>query len=316
MTNTPQQLHAPVLLDAVLDLLEPKEGECYLDLTAGYGGHARAVIARAGNAKLATLVDRDIYAIEHLEDLEQGGARLMHSDFYRAAEKLIADGEQFDMILLDLGVSSPQLDLAERGFSFSHDGALDMRMDRSQNLTAAEIVNHYSAKDLANLIQKYGEESPRMASKIAGKIVRHRTKNLFKSTTELANLIVEISPRRSKIHPATRTFQALRIETNDELGQLERTLTLLPRLLKPGGRLAIISFHSLEDRLVKNAFKEQQTAGYEAELTILTKHPIAGTNNDNNPRARSAKLRVAAKINNNRREKDYANQSRKSNSAR
>jgi len=172
-----------------------------------------------------------------------------------------------------------------------------MRMDQGQSLTAAEIVNHYSARDLADLIQKYGEESPGMAQKIAANIVRYRTKNLFKTTHELADLIAKISPRRSKIHPATRTFQALRIETNDELGQLEKTLPLLPGLLKPGGRLAIISFHSLEDRLVKNSLSEQSHAGYEAELTVLTKKPIAGTDDDNNPRARSAKLRAAAKIN-------------------
>jgi len=297
MKNTPQQLHIPVLLDAVLNLLKPKTGERYLDLTAGYGGHAQAVIARIGDGRLATLVDRDDFAIANLKNLESDGARLMHSDFYRAAEDIAASGEQFDMILLDLGVSSPQLDMAERGFSFSHNGSLDMRMDRSQDLTAAEIVNRYSEKDLANLIQRYGEESPKMASKIASNIVRSRAKKLFKTTNELADLIAKISPRRSKIHPATRTFQALRIETNDELGQLEKTLPLLPRLLKSNGRLAIISFHSLEDRLVKNFFREQQTAGYEAELAVLTKHPIPGTDDVHNPRARSAKLRAAAKIN-------------------
>ncbi|MCL2280851.1 16S rRNA (cytosine(1402)-N(4))-methyltransferase RsmH [Candidatus Saccharibacteria bacterium] len=297
MKNTPQQLHIPVLLDAVLDLLKPKAGERYLDLTAGYGGHAQAVIARIGDGHLATLVDRDELAITELKNLERNGAKLIHSDFHRATKNLAAAGEQFDMILLDLGVSSPQLDMAERGFSFSHNGALDMRMDRRQSLTAAEIVNRYSEKDLADLIQKYGEESPKVASKIANNIVRSRTKNLFKTTNELADLIAKISSRRNKIHPATRTFQALRIEINDELGQLEKTLPFLPRLLKPGGRLAIISFHSLEDRLVKNFFREQQTAGYEAELAVITKHPIPGINDVHNPRARSAKLRVAAKIN-------------------
>ncbi|MCL2174260.1 16S rRNA (cytosine(1402)-N(4))-methyltransferase RsmH [Candidatus Saccharibacteria bacterium] len=298
MKITPQQLHIPVLLDAVLDFLKPRAGERYLDLTAGYGGHARAVIARTRNAGLATLVDRDDLAIKHLKSFARDGARLIHLDFYQAAQDLVAAGEQFDMILLDLGVSSPQLDLAERGFSFSHDGNLDMRMDCRQNLTAAEIVNHYSTKDLANLIQKYGGESPKRATKIANSIVRRRTKKMFNTTTELADLIAEISPRRNKIHPATRTFQALRIETNDELGQLEKTLPLLPQLLKPGGRLAIISFHSLEDAQVKNFLREQKNAGYEAELVALTKHPIAGKTDDvHNPRARSAKLRVAAKIN-------------------
>ena len=297
MTKTPQQLHIPVLLERVLDLLKPARNENYLDLTAGFGGHARAVIARIGRANLATLVDRDDFAISQLKHFEQTGARLIHSDFFHAAEELAKNGEQFDMILLDLGVSSPQLDLAERGFSFMHDGFLDMRMDRSKSLTAAEIVNYYSEKDLAKLIYKYGEESPKTAGRIAKSIVRRRTKNLFSTTRELAELIAETSPRRSKIHPATRTFQALRIETYDELGQLGKTLPLLPRLLKPGGRLAIISFHSLEDRMVKNFLGEQHNAGYEAELTVLTKRPIAGTEDENNPRARSAKLRAAAKIN-------------------
>jgi len=297
INTTPQQLHIPVLLDAVLDLLKPQEAQNYLDLTAGYGGHAQAVIARIGDANLATLVDRDEFAISQLKELEQNGACLINTDFLSAVNQLVEADKQFDMILLDLGVSSPQLDKAERGFSFMHDGVLDMRMDRSQNLTAAEIVNSYSEKELANLIQKYGEESPKLAAKIAKGIVRSRTKKLFTTTHELANLIAEISPRRSKIHPATRTFQTLRIVTNDELGQVERTLPLLPRLLKQDGRVAIISFHSLEDRLVKNFLKEQNNAGYEAELAVLTKHPIAGTLDENNPRARSAKLRAAVKIN-------------------
>jgi 16S rRNA (cytosine1402-N4)-methyltransferase len=297
MTNTPQQLHIPVLLDAVLDFLKPGAGENYLDLTAGYGGHAQAVIARIGQANLATLVDRDEFAIAQLENLAEKGASLIHSDFYKAAQELVNQNAQFDMILLDLGVSSPQLDQPERGFSFMRDGALDMRMDRSQTLTAAQIVNHDSEKQLIELIQKYGEESPKMAQKIARGIVIRRKKNPFTTTKELADLIAEISPRHGKIHPATRTFQALRIATNDELGQIERTLPLLPRLLKPGGRMAVISFHSLEDRIVKDFLREQETSGYEAELSVLTKHPIAGTTDEYNPRARSAKLRAAAKIN-------------------
>lgn len=202
------------------------------------------------------------------------------------------------MILLDLGVSSPQFDKAERGFSFRFEATLDMRMDQSQDLTAAETVNRYSEKDLSRIIRHYGEESPTRAHRIARAIVMKRAKQPFKTTTELANLIASLSPRWSKIHPATRTFQALRIETNDELGQIERTLPQLVQLLKPGGRVAVISFHSLEDRLVKDFFKEQLNAGYEADLTVLTKHPIPGTDDVYNPRARSAKLRAAAKINN------------------
>ncbi|MGE5310099.1 MAG: 16S rRNA (cytosine(1402)-N(4))-methyltransferase RsmH [Sphaerimonospora mesophila] len=296
--TTPQQLHIPVLLGAVIELLHPAAGENYLDLTAGYGGHAREIIARIGSANLATLVDRDQFAISQLEPLQQQGARLIHRDFLQASEELVAESQQFDMILLDLGVSSPQLDRAERGFSFRFDAALDMRMDQSQDLTAATIVNRYSESELGQIIRQYGEEPPSAAHRIARAIVQARAKKPFETTTELADLIADVLPRRGKIHPATRTFQALRIETNDELGQVERTLPLLIQLLAPGGRLAVISFHSLEDRLVKDFLKEQLHAGYEADLTVLTKHPISGTDDVYNPRARSAKLRAAAKINN------------------
>ena len=298
MNNTPQQLHIPVLLDAVLDLLAPKKGENYLDLTAGYGGHAREVIARIGSANLATLVDRDEFAIEHLRDLEHDGARLIHADFLSSAEKLQAEQAKFDMILLDLGVSSPQLDHEERGFSFRTNGDLDMRMDRSQDLTAAEILNRRPEKSLAEIIAKYGEESPRTAARIVREIVLTRKKTPLKTTFELSELVKKVKGSGGKRNPATQTFQAIRIAVNDELGQLERTLPILPSLLKPGGRLAIISFHSLEDRIVKNFLKEQDEAGFEAELTILTRHAVSGEKFDNNPRARSAKLRAAVKINN------------------
>jgi 16S rRNA (cytosine1402-N4)-methyltransferase len=303
MKNTPQQLHIPVLLDAVLDLLNPKSGERYLDLTAGYGGHGKVVIARIGKASLATLVDRDNFAIEQLKDLGRDGARLIHSDFLAAAEKLVKSGEQFDMILLDLGVSSPQFDMAERGFSFAKDAPLDMRMDRNQSLTAAEIVNRWPEKQLNKIFVQYGEETPRLAAKFAREIVWQRKKKPFTTTTELAEL-VRIETGRAdggkyhKTHPATKVFQALRIVVNDELGQLERTLPLLPQLLNPGGRLAVISFHSLEDRLVKNFLKSEAENGLMSELHILTRRPIKGeTLDENNPRARSAKLRAAAKIN-------------------
>jgi 16S rRNA (cytosine1402-N4)-methyltransferase len=303
MNQTPQQLHIPVLLDAVLDLLRPRAGENYLDLTAGYGGHARAVIVRIGDAKLATLVDRDEFALTQLKDLERDGARLIHGDFYATAEKLTESSEQFDMILLDLGVSSPQLDMAERGFSFAKEAPLDMRMDRSQNLTAAEILNHWPEKRLNKIFVQYGEITPRLAAKFAREIVWRRKKQPWLTTTELAEL-VRIETGRAdggkyhKVHPATKVFQALRIAVNDELGQLERTLSLLPILMKPGGRLAIISFHSLEDRIVKNFLKNEAENGWTSELHILTRHPIKGeTDDENNPRARSAKLRAAAKIN-------------------
>ncbi len=274
-------------------MLAPKKGETYLDLTAGYGGHAREVIQEIGVASLATLVDRDDFAIAHVQDVAAAGARIVKSDYASAAADFAASGEQFDMILIDLGVSSPQLDNADRGFSIARSGPLDMRMDRSQPKTAADLVNSASEEYLAAIIRDYGEEPKARA--IARNIVRARP---LHSTLELAD-VVKQAYRGSwgKTHPATRTFQAIRIALNDEVGQLERTLPLLLRLLRGGGRVAIISFHSLEDRLVKRFFKEQAESGYEAELQLLTRHPISGATEDvHNPRARSAKLRAAVKI--------------------
>ena len=287
-------LHVPVLLDRTLELLAPQPGESYLDLTAGYGGHAAAILERTNNPSGTVLVDRDENAINELQAFKDKGAKLLHTDFVTAAKQLVEEGEQFNMILVDLGVSSPQLDRAERGFSFSKDGPLDMRMDPTAKKTAEEIVNRSSEQELLRIIVEYGEESRGFARRVAQAIVRNRP---FTTTSELATLILgEHRGKWQRTHPATRTFQALRIATNDELGQVERLLPLLPRLLQPGGRVAIISFHSLEDRLVKRYFKEQAEAGFEAELQIVTKKPSEGSLYDvHNPRSRSAKLRVAVK---------------------
>lgn len=292
-----QNLHLPVLLDDVVDLLNPRSGESYLDLTAGYGGHATAVLGKTSNYNGSVLVDRDDFALEHLSDLESKGVVLMHSDFLSAAKQLVDQKRTFDMILIDLGVSSPQLDLKERGFSFKNDGPLDMRMDRRQEVSAKILVNTATVAELTRIIYQYGDEPYKLASSYASAIVQARLIKPIKTTGELAQIIEQTHRgKRGKIHPATRTFQALRIAVNDELGQIESTLPLLPRLLNKGGRLAIISFHSLEDRIVKQYFKEQSRSGYEAELSELTKHPIDGSLNDvHNPRARSAKLRVAVK---------------------
>jgi len=292
---TPQQLHIPVLLDEVIELLAPQRGESYLDLTVGYGGHAKAIIERTGAPKQATLADRDQNAIREIKSVAfVNGARFLHSDFLAAAKELCAKGERYDMILMDLGVSSPQLDTPKRGFSFSASAPLDMRMDESQSRTAAEIINRSSEKDLADIIMTFGEENPKLARKIAHAVRIHRP---VRTTTELADIITGEVGRRGKIHPATKTFQAIRIAVNDELRQLEETLPLLPELLNPGGRLAIISFHSLEDRLVKRFLSEHAEAGYEADLRLLTKKPVIASATElvNNPRARSAKLRAAVK---------------------
>ena len=288
-------LHVPVLLNDVVRLLNPKDGESYLDLTAGYGGHAGAIVERTHNYRVMTLVDRDEFAQANLAAFVSKGAELIHADFVSAARRLIAAGKQFDMILIDLGVSSPQLDRAERGFSFSHSGPLDMRMDRRQALAAEQVVNTYSQGELERIIRDYGEERPNIARRYAAAIIKARP---LATTEDLASAILRAHVgRRQRTHPATRTFQAIRIFVNDELEQVRAIMPLLPELLSQGGRVGVISFHSLEDRIVKQYFAEQAKNGYEAELRIITKHPVDGATKDvHNPRSRSAKLRVAVKI--------------------
>lgn len=287
-------LHQPVLLRQVLEYLDPKEGDAYLDLTGGYGGHAAAVLERTKNLKDSVLVDRDQNAIRELEKRFEGqGIGIRKNDFLSASERLRSEGKQFDLILADLGVSSPHLNQASRGFSFKTDGPLDMRMDQSQQLSAEIMVNTYSKDELTDILKRYGEEPK--ANKIASLIVEHRP---FKTTTQLANVVAKAWPGHSKIHPATRTFQALRIAVNDELELLRKSLPIwMDDLLKPGGRIAIISFHSLEDRLVKQAFSEKAGDRYDALFRLLTKKPAIGDDHEIvlNPRARSAKLRAAAK---------------------
>ena len=293
--HPPQKsLHVPVLLESTVELLSPKKGENYLDLTAGYGGHAGRILEITGNFSESVLVDRDENAIKCLESLSNKGARLMHTDFATATKQLAEEGSKFDMILVDLGVSSPQLDQNERGFSFTNSGPLDMRMDQRQEKSAKTLVNTASAEELTRIITQYGEEPLGFAKTIAKTIVAGRP---LSETNELAELIKNAYRGKwKKIHPATRTFQALRIAVNDELKQVEDMLPILPDLLKPGGRVGIISFHSLEDRIVKRFFKDQFDAGFEATMQPLTKKPIQGSIYDvHNPRSRSAKLRVAVK---------------------
>jgi len=293
--QTPNNLlHVPVLLEATLESLSPTEGESYLDLTAGYGGHANRILSITGNYAESVLVDRDDYAVKRLEAFSNKGTRLLHTDFVAAARQLIEEGQKFNIVLVDLGVSSPQLDQFERGFSFTNSGPLDMRMDRRQARSAQTLVNTASEQELTRIITQYGEEPTGLAKTIAKAIVVNRP---LSTTGELADLIKHsYRGKWKKIHPATRTFQALRIAVNDELRQIEDLLPLLPDLLKPGGRVGIISFHSLEDRLVKMYFRDQFDEGLEAVLQPLTKKPIAGDIYDaHNPRARSSKLRVAVK---------------------
>jgi len=279
-------------MDSVLQYLDPQSGESYLDLTAGYGGHASAILERTEAPTQAMLVDRDSNAIAALQPLSTQGVTLVHQDFLSATKALYAEGKRFDIILADLGVSSPHLDNAARGFAFRANGPLDMRMDQSQSLDAATIVNTYATDDLVRIIKQYGEE-PR-AKRIAEAIVAARP---LTTTQDLAEVIRSVMPKGSKTHPATKTFQALRIAVNDELELLRAALPLWAGLLKPGGRVGVISFHSLEDRLVKQAFAELAGDRYDAPLQLATKHPVTADEHELvfNPRARSAKLRVAVK---------------------
>ncbi len=305
--NTP---HQPVLLDDVLRVLAPQKGESYLDGTAGYGGHAAAVIDRLGPDGEAILVDRDANAVRALVARFGDRVEVIHASYLEAADRLKADGTLVDMILLDLGVSSPQIDNIERGFSFKNDAALDMRMDQSQEITAATVVNSYSERNLARIIHDYGEEPKARA--VARAIVDGRP---FYSTRELAKVVRRHAVTPKDIDAATKTFQAIRIEVNEELEQLKQALPLLVSLLAPGGRLAVISFHSLEDRIVKEFFNIESrdcicppkqpicTCGHRASLSVLTTKPIVADSTELaiNPRARSAKLRAAEKQNQNKR---------------
>ena len=297
------------MLPEVLEVLDPRPGQSYFDGTAGYGGHAAAILDRIGPEGRAILVDRDADAVSHLSDRFDGSVEIRHQSYLEAAEELLSDGTLVDLILLDLGVSSPQLDQPERGFSFKGEAELDMRMDRSQSLTAAEVVNRYPEGKLADLIYQYGEE--RKSRQVARAIVAARP---IHDTAQLAKIVRRAVNEKPpyRIDPATRTFQAIRIEVNQELTQLSGALPKLAELLTPGGRIAIISFHSLEDRLVKQFFAMSSkdcicppnqpvcTCRHKASLKILTKRPIAGTEDAFNPRARSAKLRAAEKINKNK----------------
>jgi 16S rRNA (cytosine1402-N4)-methyltransferase len=290
----PNALHIPVLKSEVLAYLTPQAGDSYLDLTGGYGGHAQAVLERTNNPQATILVDRDQHAIAELEKRFAGqGTRTLHADFLSASETLKAEGKQFDLILADLGVSSPHLNQASRGFSLKSDGPLDMRMDQSQSLTAEQVVNTYTADELADILKRYGEEPKSRA--IATRIVESRP---ITTTNQLAEIVAKAWPGYSKVHPATRTFQALRIAVNDELELLRKSLPIwIYDLLAQKGRIAIISFHSLEDRLVKQALQEASGDRYDAPLRTLTKRPVVGSDTEivYNPRARSAKLRAAVK---------------------
>jgi len=287
--------HIPVLLNEVLKYLAPQPGDKYLDLTAGYGGHATEVIGITGSLIEAVLIDRDKNAVRELQKIFPANTvNFRRQDFLSASRELVAAKRQFNLILADLGTSSPHLNESSRGFAINKSGPLDMRMDQTQELTAETIVNSYSEAEITHILRTFGEEPK--AKRIARAIIEARP---LKTTDELAAVIQKAWPGRSRVHPATRTFQALRIAVNDELGLLEQSLPLWLKLLSPGGRIAVISFHSLEDRLVKQAFQEVSGQRYDADFKLLTKRPVTPSPEEvaYNPRARSAKLRAAVKIN-------------------
>lgn len=302
-------MHRAVLLNEVLHWLAPRRGGVYLDGTLGGGGHARAIMEIAGPEGRLLALDQDAAALERVrtswgEDRERCTlVRASFADMGRvAAEQGIG---HVDGILLDIGISSDQLDDPERGFSFMRDGPLDMRMDRSRPVTAAELLNALPEADLAGLLRRYGEE-PR-ARAIARRVVQARGRESFSRTAQLRDLVMNVyGGRRGRIHPATQTFQALRIAVNGELEALEQGLEAGLDLLGPGGRMVVISFHSLEDRITKRCFAEHQGqweslaeggrkwVGRLPQVEVLTRKPVMASEEESlaNPRARSAKLRA------------------------
>ena len=306
--------HVSVLLQECIDNLNIRPDGIYLDGTLGMGGHSLEIAARLTTGHLIC-IDRDESALERAKQrlkAYEEKITFIHGNFRDSAHILTECGfTQIDGMLFDLGVSSPQLDEAERGFSYMNDAPLDMRMDRSAGITAFDVVNTYEEEALSRILFEYGEE--RYARRISAAIVRARKMHPIAGTGELAEIIRSAMPAaalREKQHPAKRSFQAIRIEVNDELGEVAAMMATAPDLLRPGGRLCVISFHSLEDRIVKRGIAAREngctcpreapvcTCGFRQTLRSVTRKPIlpSGEEQKNNPRARSAKLRVAERV--------------------
>ncbi len=298
--------HAPVLAQEVIELLVTDTNGNYVDCTFGRGGHARLLLASLNTHAQLLAFDRDPLAVAAAPRLADRRMTVVHDRFSNLDVQLHARGlsAAIDGVLFDLGVSSPQLDDGNRGFSFRHDGPLDMRMDPTQGQTAADYLARVSERELTVILSDYGEE--RFAARIARAIVIERKKRSLRTTGQLADLVRRAVPvRRSRIDPATRTFQALRIEINDELKELEAALPQATEVLRVGGRVAVIAFHSLEDRLVKRYFRDRARQPNLAApklgccaYEVLTRKPILATRaeRDHNSRARSARLRVLERI--------------------
>jgi 16S rRNA (cytosine1402-N4)-methyltransferase len=306
--------HVPVLAAEVRECLAVHRGETVVDATFGAGGHAALLAADLQGSGKLIAIDRDPTAREYFGRFERiagVNARLLRGDFGVVLPQLAANGVRADSILLDLGVSSMQLDRPERGFSYAADAPLDMRMDPTQELTARELVNEWSERDLAAIFRRFGEE--RYAKQIARAVVRRRREQPLERTGELVDTIKAAIPAPARFgdgHPAKRVFQALRIAVNDELASLEAALPAALEMLRPGGRLAVISFHSLEDRIVKQFLRERERGctcppdfpvcicGHEPELRAIQRRPIRAGEAEvaSNPRAASARLRAAVKV--------------------
>jgi len=306
--------HQPVLAAELVGLLDPQPEDTIIDCTFGAGGHARRMARELGNDAVFIGVDRDPVAKRYFDLFAQYQpfrCRFIHGNFADALEDLNQNGFEADLIYLDLGVSSMQLDRPERGFSYSYNAPLDMRMDPAGRVTARQLVNELPHGELARIFKSYGEE--RYAGQIAARICAEREKKPFESTLQLVDAVKAAIPTPARFgagHPARRIFQGLRIAVNDELESLERGLANALSVLSPGGRLAVISFHSLEDRIVKKFFTArvgkctcppdlpQCVCKARAEIRILTKRPVTPSAAEiaDNPRAQSAKLRVAEKL--------------------
>ncbi len=309
MATEPFSAHQPVLYHEIIHFLKPISPGRYIDATVGSGGHAWGILKRSSPEGRLLALDRDPQALEFASQrLSEFGERavLIHASYTQLEEECRSLGwHSVNGILFDLGVSSMQIDTPERGFSFQTEGPLDMRFDPQQKRDAASLVNTLPEKDLVDLIWRYGEE--RNARRIARAIIQARP---LATTLELAEVIRSAVGKRERIHPATRTFQALRIAVNEELQAIETALPQALEILAPGGRLAIISFHSLEDRLIKLFFRRESrdcicppeqpvcTCGHRALIRELTRRPVIPEEEEirNNPRARSARLRVAEKL--------------------
>jgi 16S rRNA (cytosine1402-N4)-methyltransferase len=306
--------HVPVLAGELMEALDPAPGQTAVDCTFGAGGHARLVAQRLGAGGEIVCIDRDPHAEEHFNDLASDVAcatRFIAGNYADVLPELHGEGLAADLLYMDLGISSMQVDTWERGFSYSYDAPLDMRMDSSQDLDARAVLNEWPEARLAATLREYGEE--RYARRIAREIVRRRDRAPIETTTELVDAIKRAVPTPAQFaggHPARRTFQAIRIAVNDELGSLERALPAAWELLRPGGRMAVIAFHSLEDRLVKRFFADLArgcicppelpvcVCGHEPEAELVTRRAVRPSEGEvaDNPRSEAGRLRAAIKL--------------------